>query len=173
MSIKIDSSIPKSVADVIRDGYNKVSALWPISHSVSFISNKGKSRNGYCKKLSSNSFVIAINKEIVQPKDILNVVVHELLHSYPTVFPQGHKGEWVKRAQIVNKLYDLHVKRTNNYERSKTYTTRPTKYLIWCTGCHHEWSYTRTPKWINSLDKVKCPYCKTTTIQVGKVLKEL
>lgn len=173
MSLKIDPSIPKPVADVIRDGYQKINALWPISHSVSFVANKGKTRNGYCKKLSNTSYKIAINEEIVQPKDILNVVVHELIHSYPDVFPQGHKGEWVKRAAIVNQTYGLHVQRTNSYERSKTYSKRETKYHIWCTQCHHEWSYSRAPKWINYVEKAKCPYCHTYTIQVGKVLKTL
>lgn len=172
MSFHIDSSVPKNIADVIRDGYQKVDALWPISQTVSFITNKGKTRNGYCKKISQNFYTIAINKDIVNSKDILNVVIHELLHSYPTVFSQGHKGEWLKRAAIINKTYNLNVKRTNNYERAEVYPKKKYKYHVWCTCCHHEWNYSKTPKWINSIEKVKCPYCKTHTIQIGSILKE-
>lgn len=171
MSFHIDKSIPKSVADVMRDGYQKVDILWPISHTVSFVANKGRTRNGYCKKVSKDFYQIAINKDIVKPQDVLNVVVHELLHSYPEIFSQGHKGEWLKRAKVVNQKYSLNVQRTNSYERSQTYTRRPTKYLIHCTKCHHEWNYRRTPKWINHLNEVKCPYCHTKTIQADQVLK--
>ena len=173
MSFHIDPSIPKQVADVMRDGYKKVDALWSISQTISFVSNKGKTRNGYCKRISTDFYKIAINKDIVQPKDILNVVVHELLHSYPDVFGQGHKGEWKKRAAIVNEAYGLHIQRTNNYERSQTYAPKQYKYHAWCTRCHHEWKFARAPRWMNRVEAASCPYCKTHTIQIGKILKVL
>ena len=170
MSFHIDKSIPKQVADVMREGYKKVDDLWPISQTISFVSNSGRTRNGYCKRVSKNFYTIAINRDIVNPQDILNVVVHELLHSYPDVFGQGHKGEWRRRAEIVNNIYGLHIQRTANYERSQTYTRREPKYHAYCTRCHQGWDYTRAPKWINYVDKVKCPYCRTSTISIGKII---
>ncbi len=170
MSFHIDKSIPKQVADVMREGYKKVDDLWPISQTISFVSNSGKTRNGYCRRVSKDFYTIAINRDIVNPQDILNVVVHELLHSYPEVFPQGHKGEWRRRAEIVNNIYGLHIQRTANYKRSQTYTKRDPKYRAYCTKCYHSWDYTRAPKWIDRVDKVQCPYCHTNTILLGDVI---
>ena len=166
MSFHIDKSIPKQVADVMREGYKKVDDLWPISQTISFVSNSGRTRNGYCKKVSKDFYTIAINRDIVNPQDILDVVVHELLHSYPEVFPQGHKGEWKKRAEIVNNVYGLHIQRVANYKRSQTYAKRKTNYIATCSKCHSEWEYTRLPKWHSQTDKVKCPYCRAHTISL-------
>lgn len=168
--LKIDPQISESTKGYIYEAYEKVNALWPIHHKVTFIYNTGKTRNGYCKKHNSRNYTIAINKDIVKKEDIICVSIHELLHSYPEVWSDGHKGEWKQRAAFVNQIYGLNIKRCNTYQRSKTYSKRPVKYLIHCTKCHHEWNYRRTPKWINHLEKVTCPFCHTHTIQADTVV---
>lgn len=179
--LTINNNIPASVVAVIKDGYDKVNALWPISHSVHFINNSGKSRNGYCKKLTKTSYEIAINEDLVKSEDILEVVVHELLHSYPELFDQKnskgkrnpHGGEWKRRGEIVRQTYGINVSRTNSFERSQTYKKRETKYRFECSCCHHSWDYTKTPKWINHISEAKCPYCHTKTIIQTPVRKTL
>ena len=171
----ISNTIPQKVADIIRDGYSKVESLWPISQKVTFMTNKGKSRNGYCRKITETSYQIAINEDLVKPEDILNVVVHELLHSYPQLFNQKdslgrripHGGEWKRRGEIIRKTYGINVSRTNTFERSKTYA----KYHFECSCCHHGWDYSRAPKWMNRISEAKCPYCHTNTIVQTPVKK--
>lgn len=169
--LTIEKSISKSVSTIIQDGYNKLNQLWPIKHSVTFKTNRGRTRNGYCKKISSSSYEIAVNKDLVKKEDILEVVVHELLHSYPDVFSQGHKGEWKKRSQIVQKTYGIQVQRTNSFERSQTYTKNPIKFRFYCRCCGHKWDYRKKPKWYEHITEVKCPYCKGHTIAEREVNK--
>ena len=177
----INKIIPQSIADIIKDGYTKVNSLWPISHTVSFTFNTGKTRNGYCRKISNTSYLIAINSDLVHKEDILEVVVHELLHSYPELFNQTnskgkrnpHGGEWKRRGEIIRQTYGINVSRTNNFERSQTYKKRETKYRFECSCCHHSWDYTKTPKWINRISEAKCPYCHTKTIVQTPVRKTL
>lgn len=160
MSFHIDKSIPKEVADIMREGYTKIDSLWPISHIVSFVANTGKTRNGYCKKISEDFFQIAINKDLVKKEDILEVVCHELLHSYPSIFPEGHKGTWKERARIVQQTYNIQVQRCNNFERSKAYQKAPVKFRFECTQCKTTWDYRKKPKWYGHLNQVGCPHCK-------------
>ena len=73
----------------------------PVSQSVFFFECGGSSRFGYCKKgdakgASGFEYSIAINKYIVNDKDISNTVAHELLHTIKTaknhdcpIFPVG------------------------------------------------------------------------------------
>ena len=157
----IDPQVPAHMADIIKDGYNKVNALWPINHAVNFILNRGVRRNGCCRKLGKTYYAISINKALAHDDDIREVVVHELLHSYPDVFSDGHTGEWARRAQIVNKKYGLHVQRLNHYDHTEIH---PPKYVVECSSCHHRWDYYRTPVWINNINRAGCPYCKTHTI---------
>lgn len=164
--LKIDSQISESTKGYIYEAYEKVNALWPIHHSVTFIYNTGKTRNGYCKKNNSRNYTIAINKDIVKKEDIICVSIHELLHSYPEVWSDGHKGEWKLRAFQVYNNYGIKIKRTNNYERSQNYesTCRPIKHIFQCSLCNKKWKYKKTPKWYKDINKCKCPFCKTKTI---------
>lgn len=165
MPLTIDTKLPKHIASVTKDVYQKINSLWPIHQQVYFTTCYGKTRNGSCTRLSSSNYVIRINKDLIRNEDIAEVVAHELLHSYPEVFDQNHKGEWKHRAQVANKTYGFHIKRTNSFERSQTYQRRPIKLQVECILCQRQWNYRKTPKWFAHISKVKCPYCNTETIQ--------
>lgn len=160
----ISKEIPAKFSDIIKDGYQKLNSLWPIDHKVTFKLNSGKTRNGYCHKNSYKSYDIHINKDLVKTEDILEVVVHELLHSYPEVFPQGHRGEWKLRGEKVNKTYGIKVSRCNTFERATTYKTKTVKFKFECTECGHIFNYCKKPKWFDRIAQVKCPFCKTHSI---------
>ncbi len=153
--------------NIIQNGYEMVNKLWKINQDIEFDSCKGKSINGRCIQVSKNSYKIKINKDLVKDEDVLEVVIHELLHSFPEVYIQGHKGDWKERANIIKQIYNINVKRTNSFEKSKTYNDKKSskEYHFSCSLCNTIWIYHRKPKWFDRLNKVKCPYCKDTTIE--------
>ena len=163
----VDNSIPQFIKEAIEEGYRKLDALWPINHTISFVANKGKSRHGYCRKIHDGFYQIAINRELVNKEDAIEVVMHELLHSYPDVWNysvkhrQFHTGEWLKRAMVVNKTYGVKIQRTNSYKKTKSYV----KFRFECSKCHHTWDYAKTPKWMATIQRAQCPFCKTRTIR--------
>lgn len=160
--LNISNQLSPNVIKAIREGYHKCDTLWLIKHKVSFKVCSGYRRNGYCKKIDDFTYEIYLNKDLTRYDDILEVVVHELLHSYPTVFNDGHKKVWAERAKIIRKIYNINVQRTNSFERSQTYTP---KYQFQCTKCKHIWDYHRKPKWYDILTSAKCPYCHTQSIK--------
>lgn len=148
----------------IKEGFQKCEALWPITQRISFHSCTGKSRNGYCRKVTDTSYQIFLNKNLLNEKEIMGVVVHEILHSYPGLIRQGHKGEWARRAAIMNKTYGLTIQRCNTLERIK----QEPKYQFQCSRCKRIWNYAKTPKWIDYIHNASCPTCKTHTIIIIK-----
>ena len=78
----------------------------PVSQSVFFFECGGSSRFGYCKKgdakgASGFEYSIAINKYIVNDKDISDTVAHELLHTIKTA--KNHDANWKYWANFVSR----------------------------------------------------------------------
>ena len=164
----INESINK-FEKIINKGYSLVDSLWTINHLCIFKKCSGTSRNGYCKKLDENRYEIAINQNLIKDEDILEVVVHELLHSFPDIYSQGHKGEWKIRASKIYEEFKIKVQRTNNFEKSvkRKHRTSTQIYEFYCSECNATWIYHKRPKWYNRIENCRCPYCKTHTINVG------
>jgi len=162
----INKSINK-FESIINKGFTLVNNLWTINHNCEFKKCTGTSRNGLCRRLDDNNYLIKINECLVKEDDILEVVIHELLHSYPEVYKDGHKGEWKVRANEIYKKYGIKVQRTNSFEKSIEKTKRKVSRKVYqfnCWECGRTWYYYRKPKWYNRIDECKCPHCKTYSI---------
>lgn len=161
--LTINSNIQK-FEKIINKGYELVNNIWEIEHLCIFKKCSGKSNNGKCRKLDLNRYEISINENLVNEEDVLEVVVHELLHSYPDVFSQGHKGEWKIRASKIYKEYGIKVQRTNSFLKIIPENKVRKEYYFECFNCNRTWTYHKHPKWYKDIENVKCPHCKTKSI---------
>ena len=164
MKYKIAAQFSPMFKKAIAEGVQKCDTLWPITQKIVFDSCKGKSRNGYCKRISDTFYEIHINTDMIVEEEIMTTVIHEVLHSYPTVFSQGHKGEWLNRANVINQKYGLQIQRCNDVEKKLP----DPKFIFKCTNCNYTWNYSKTPKWIHRISACTCSICKTRTIVMIK-----
>lgn len=156
--------------EAIEQGYQMCDNIWPITQTLNFCTCTGRSRNGYCVQMGKNQFDIHINKLLKNSEDILNTVIHEILHSYPETAAQArrgavHKGEWARRAAIIKEKYNINITRCSYKEMTATPDVR---YQFGCSTCQRTWNYYSAPKWIHRLKQAKCPICHTTTIVLLK-----
>lgn len=99
VSPHVENLIKECAARLITSGV-------PVSRSVFFFECGGSSRFGYCKKgdakgASGFEYSIAINKYIVNDKDISDTVAHELLHTIKTA--KNHDANWKYWANFVSR----------------------------------------------------------------------
>lgn len=151
----------------------------PISRSVYFKYNSGCSRYGFCKKNTVKSasgqkscdFTIAINKYILNDKDIATTVIHELLHTVDGA--QNHQKTWRKWAQYVNANTQYTISRTGNYQlepiayRKKTVVSQPSAYDpqtmdVACCQCCGQTIFIRKQAGVRATGATKyiCKKCK-------------
>ena len=87
----------------------------PVSKSVYFRLGEGTNLWGCCylgkstKKYSAYDYVVSINKNLVEKKDIKATIIHELLHTID--IDCWHKGLWKKWADYIteNSNYTITV----------------------------------------------------------------
>lgn len=108
------------------------------------INCRAKARWGLCKKLSDGTYEIEIAKALLQDEvddiAVKNIVIHEILHSYPGCFK--HTGRWKQYADRVNRyLPQYSIKRATSAEeigiviRCKEPVYR---YCLKCSSCGEE-----------------------------------
>ena len=166
--IKIDPRFTSQFQTCIKTGLELVNDLWPITQSIYFKPCTGRSRNGWCKAPSEESrnkdfCIIGINKMLIHDNDIVTVVVHEVLHSFEDARHNGHKGNWIRRVEIMKQTYPQMsgLARCNKYDRDE----KQWKYLVKCTNCGREWKYVNEPSWIDDTRHLRCTRCKKKTLR--------
>lgn len=135
----------------------------PVSQSVFFFECGGSSRFGYCKKgdakgASGFEYSIAINKYIVNDKDISDTVAHELLHTIKTA--KNHDANWKYWATFVsrNTPFTITVRANiklqpaayKNNSRKKVFPVEQydenTMNILECPLCHDKIAVKKTVK---------------------------
>ncbi|MBR3242269.1 MAG: hypothetical protein IKG72_13030 [Bacillus sp. (in: Bacteria)] len=171
--ITIDPSFPQEYKAYIQVGVAIANKHWPVTQKLTFIPSSGRTRNGWCRKISAGRyrFLIGINTSMINPNDVIQTVIHEVLHSYKETYREGHKGEWKKRAAAISAEYpDLHIRRTNHCEKDVK-TLRPFKHFIKCEDCGHVYEYVKMPtkKVIAEIKKGEryCGCCKSHRLIFG------
>lgn len=173
-TIKIDSKFSSEFQNCIQIGLAICDKHWAINQELNFVTATGKSRNGWCKILEKGKkYLIGINTGMVKRDDIIQTVVHEVLHSYPETQYDGHTGEWRKRANIINQEYSqLDIQRTNHCEKNEAMF----KYSVTCTACGRTLAryVTKPTRMMQNIQHriVACGFCRSPQLKVTKLTKE-
>ena len=156
VSPHVENLIKECAARLITSGV-------PVSQSVFFFECGGSSRFGYCKKgdakgASGFEYSIAINKYIVNDKDISDTVAHELLHTIKTA--KNHDANWKYWANFVsrNTPFTITVRANiklqpaayKNNSRKKVFPVEQydenTMNILECPLCHDKIAVKKTVK---------------------------
>ena len=122
---------------------------------------------GGCKtnsSLDTYRYTISINEELVKNGsdfEIAKTVAHEYLHTVPGGY--GHKGEWKKWANFVNKFTDYNITRTSGEGEKgvELHSREGNRYEVVCNECGTGYKYKRMCK------VVRTAATKTGTIHCG------
>jgi|SRR5690554_3656201 len=120
-----------------------------ITQHINFTHTKrSATRFGYCRLDGFDKYRIAINPFLISKDDIKNTIIHEILHSFPDCMT--HKGEWKRRAEIVNSRLNYKITRTSNKTLAEARETssgivyipierkEKLKHFVKCEGCGNE-----------------------------------
>ena len=125
---------------------------------------------GRCRNHGGNRYTIYLNKhhvDISEEKDILNTVMHELIHSLDNCM--CHTGRWKSVANIVNRAYGYNITRTESDDEAYNayYTAtklQRAKYEIKCNCCGATAMYQRKSKAVTDISQHRgtyyCNKCK-------------
>lgn len=78
----------------------------PISQNIHFRECYGIKNAGWCKKVNE-SFIIAINKNMVFKKDFQETIIHELLHTVDGCL--AHNKKWKQYALFCSKTFEVEI----------------------------------------------------------------
>lgn len=108
--------------------------------------NRRKTAYGLCytrrEVTGEINSTISVSKYFVancNEQQLLEVLCHECLHAYTPY--SGHKGEWLRAAHVMNKMYGLDIERCGDYRdennekillKEKIATA---KYILKCPKC--------------------------------------
>ena len=94
-------------------------------------------------ELSTKTFAYRTKEEIK------NTVMHECIHAIPQCHYEGHKGNWLRIANEVNRAYGYKIKRCSDITDMEAYAEavkQRTNYVVKCEKCGHEWHYQKMSK---------------------------
>ena len=98
-------------------------------------------------------------------KALMNTIIHELLHTCPDC--HGHKGQWLKYANIVKREYGYDIRRVagdkTTEERQQLRSgkaPRVIRYVLYCPSCGTEWKRTKMSKFVLHPEKYLCGKCR-------------
>lgn len=122
---------------IAKEMYKVVSVDW---------SPRANSRRGVMKYVGGDAVKVEISKymQAFDEKEILTTMVHELLHCFKD--SNGHKGNWLWRANYLSKMTGLKVQRTRPIENEfklraeydKTHKIAQRVYKSKCIKCQCE-----------------------------------
>ena len=116
------------------------------------INNRATGRWGQCRKrngrYSINISSVLLN-ENSNEKDLINTVIHELIHTCPDCM--NHGNTWKTYANKVNRKYGYDISRTNRGDDNSAKIMMEnkitkSKYVCYCEKCGTEFYYQR---WCN------------------------
>jgi len=109
MPYTFDKTIEPKHIELIKKAIDICKSLnAPVSDNVYFKYHKGSSFYGWCiYEKDSDKYSISINKYIVEDDEIINTVIHELLHTIEIT----HKRKWKYWASIVSNNTNFKITR--------------------------------------------------------------
>ena len=136
------------------------------------VNTRAKTRWGLCKghkgayEISISSILLA---DGVDDMALKNTIAHELLHTIKG--GNGHKGEWKRCAELMNRTYGYNIKRCTPADEKGVDTVsreKKIKYIIECSNCGYKYDYMRKTKVINMFltnsdvakSRYRCSVCK-------------
>ena len=122
----------------------------------------GTSEFGRCTKKPNGSFTIHISKHIVniEEEDLMEVLVHEVLHSVDGCM--NHGPLWRKAADIMNEKKGYNISRTtksSNMNLTSEHQAILKRYAVTCVGCGSTLHRQRKSKLINYPELYTCGAC--------------
>ena len=153
------------------------------------INKRAKKRFGQCVYNSKKkSYSININIDLLDDecpeKALKETLYHEIIHTLPNCM--NHGKEFQKYARMVNKKYNVNVKRCSSYKEKygaeygkkvadRVETKRNYKYYeIICPSCNRvvaSGKYQRAPKWYAHPDFYKCVRCGCKNLEINGIIK--
>ena len=126
------------------------------------------SRNIYTGYCANSIMVSKYYAEKAQQQDMLNALVHEILHAcYPT---DGHTGKWKQAAKRLNTLYNLDIQRCNDYKDENgeiiLKSESVAKYTLKCPACGELFYYNRMCKVVKYPSNYQHTPCKCDLIRI-------
>lgn len=122
-----------------------------------------KQRWGQCKR-RGNMFTIEVSSRLVNDsvkvEALEDTVIHELLHTCAGCF--NHGDEWQRLADIVNREYGYHVKRTTSPAEkgfSEDDMHKDAKYHFRCEKCGNEVAQYRASNFTRCPWMYQCAHC--------------
>ena len=150
----------KRYTKLIQECIDNLDALnVPISKDITFKTNTGFSRFGFCKKTprGETQFVVSINKWFEDDLGLKETIMHELVHTIDGCYNHGQMFH--KYAEIINQEYNLNITVIGNYKlNEKAYKNKGTKrkvfepqdfdnetmVMMYCPGCNRQFAIRKT-----------------------------
>ena len=122
VSYSFDQNVDEKTKDLFFKGVKMLKDIGiPISNNIYFKLDRAEIRHGKCRSFANPDYrEISITKYLVNDKDKLEVIIHELLHSCPDCFNCHHGYPWIKYARIVREKYGINITVTCDKEHSPT-----------------------------------------------------
>jgi len=146
----------------------------PASESVEIKWRSYKRKWGQCMTdIGKCRSVISINPILLDGKSdaLKTTVMHELLHA---CFPNcGHKGDWKRAAELVNKRYGYNISRTTS-DQEKGVKLAPCKrlsykYEVRCPDCQKIVAkYKKMGKVVKHPEHYRCGICGCMNLEVSQ-----
>lgn len=120
-------------------------------NSIQLKPSKAKSYFGACLR-KNDEYTIKISEIAFQlgEKEVINTLIHELLHTVEGCFNHGYK--WQNYAYKINRLYNLNIARTSSGEGLQI----DYKYEIQCQECKNIIGRHKKSKVIEQPENYRC-----------------
>lgn len=151
----LDKLLAKAIQEVKEQGMEPGNI-----DSTLYVSNAAK-EFGRCTRTGS-SFEIRISKYIMNnsEKELMQTIVHEVLHSIPGCM--NHGVQWKKAADTMNKAKGYDISRLASPSAANLTAEHQavlTKYVVACVDCGNELNRQRKSKLINHPELYTCGAC--------------
>ena len=130
------------------------------------VNYRAKTRWGRCRgNTLFDTYVIEVNHRLLAPevsdKAALDTILHEICHTVNIY--DGHEGEWLRCANLLNATYGYNIKRATSCEE-KGVEPAPARvctmvYRVQCNGCGHITERTKKSKVILHPELYRCTIC--------------
>ena len=149
----------------------------PVSKQISrvVINNRAQKRLGACRKTvdlsGRESYTIEISGIALKcgEKEIMEIIIHELLHTCPECLNHGKK--WKEYASKVHKMTGYRITSTASYENlgiDVPETSPRTVYRIKCRNCGYIYVRKKICPLVKNPGKYRCGKCGSSLLNAEK-----
>lgn len=142
------------------------------------VNKRAQTRWGLCRGCKG-VYEISISSRLlddeVDDMALKNTMAHELLHTIKG--GNGHKGEWKRCAELMNRTYGYNIKRCTSADEKGVLSSnreKKIKYILECSNCGQKYDYIRKTKVINAFlyngkeakVRYRCGVCKKNALDL-------